>query len=87
MAGTRCLHPGARGCDGQYQARLHGRFFADKVFSVRQKCFLRRSIFPPKYMDDFGYLQKLPGKKISHTIKRRTIPGLGIILAWQNNHG
>jgi len=45
MAGTRCLHPGARGCDGQYQARRHGRFFADKVFSVRQKCFCGEAFF------------------------------------------
>lgn len=32
-------------------------------------------------MDGFGYPQKLPGKQISHTMRRRTIPGLGIVLA------
>lgn len=45
--------------------------------------FFAEKYFPPKYIYDFGYLQKLPGKKISHTMRRRTIPGLGIILARQ----
>lgn len=46
-------------------------------------CSTREAFFYQNIWMILAICKKLPGKKISHTIKRRTISGLGIILARQ----